>query len=141
MATIAVVSGASGFIATQLVKQLLEKGKICDPLSVQTHAQVESSVKLCDNLCLVSSLSIITAHGAGYTVRGTVRSAKQSLAKTEVLHALAEALPGNLELHEADLLQEGSLAHIVKGADFVHHCASPFFAASDNPQKDLVRNP
>ena len=68
-------TGASGFIATQLVKQLLEKG---------------------------------------YTVRGTVRSTKD-VAKTEVLHKLAEALPGNLELHEANLLEEGSFDSVING--------------------------
>lgn len=49
-------AGATGFIATQLVKQLLEKG---------------------------------------YTVRGTVRSTKDER-KTEVLHKLADALPGEV---------------------------------------------
>ena len=73
----------------------------------------------------------------GYTVRGTVRSTKDD-AKTEVLHALAAALPGSLELHEADLLQEGSFDSVVKGAAYVFHMASPFFRTSEDPQRDLV---
>ncbi|KAK9803315.1 hypothetical protein WJX73_000726 [Symbiochloris irregularis] len=98
MAHVAVVTGASGFIATQLIKQLLEKG---------------------------------------YTVRGTVRSTKDER-KTEVLHKLAEALPGNLELREADLLKEGSFDDAVAGADFVFHTASPFFNDPEDAQRDLV---
>ena len=34
---------------------------------------------------------------------------------------------GKLELHEADLLKEGSFDAAVKGAHFVFHTASPFF--------------
>ena len=70
-------------------------------------------------------------------VRGTVRS-KHDQAKCEVLHALAAALPGNLELHEADLLREGSFDSIVEGAHYVFHTASPYFRTSDNPQQELV---
>ena len=92
------ITGASGFIATQLVKQLLEKG---------------------------------------YTVRGTVRSAKDER-KTEVLRNLAEALPGTLELHEADLLHDGSFDRVVEGAHFVFHTASPVLTTPEDPQRDLV---
>ena len=56
-----------------------------------------------------------------------------------MLRALAAALPGNLELHEADLLKEGSFDNVVKGADLLFHTASPFFTgATDDPQRDLV---
>lgn len=34
---------------------------------------------------------------------------------------------GKLELHEADLLKEGSFDDAVKGAHLVFHTASPFF--------------
>lgn len=64
----AVVSGASGFIGTELVKQLLEKG---------------------------------------YNVKGTVRDTSNH-DKTQHLTKLAEALPGKLTLHAADLTKEGS---------------------------------
>ena len=97
LAAVLLFSGASGFIATQLVKQLLEKG---------------------------------------YTVRGTVRSTKDE-AKTQVLHALAAALPGNLELHEADLLQEDTFDSVIKGAAYVFHSASPFFSTAEDPQQDV----
>lgn len=98
MAYTVAVTGATGYIATELVKQLLEKG---------------------------------------YNVRGTVRSLKNE-EKVAHLKALSDALPGNLTLHEADLLTDGSFDEVVKGADLVFHTASPFITESDNPQKDLV---
>ncbi|EIE25032.1 NAD(P)-binding protein [Coccomyxa subellipsoidea C-169] len=99
MALTVTVTGATGFIATELVKQLLEKG---------------------------------------YDVRGTVRSLKKE-EKVAHLKALDAALPGNLTLHEADLLEEGSFDEVVKGADYVFHTASPFFMGdSPDAQKDLV---
>ena len=64
-APIAVVTGATGFVASELVKQLLEKGD---------------------------------------TVRGTVRSLHNE-SKVQHLQRLGKALPGQLTLHEADLLQ------------------------------------
>ena len=62
---IAVVTGAGGFVATELINQLLSKG---------------------------------------YTVRGTVRSVSDA-SKVQHLTKLGDALPGKLELREADLLQ------------------------------------
>ncbi|KAK9808369.1 hypothetical protein WJX73_007525 [Symbiochloris irregularis] len=95
---VAVVTGASGYIAVQLVKQLLEKG---------------------------------------YIVRGTVRSTKDT-AKTEILTQLAGVLPGRLELHEADLLQEGSFDDVVQGADYVFHTASPVIKEPEDAQRDVI---
>lgn len=62
----------------------------------------------------------------GYNVKGTVRSLA-SKEKYQHLLNLGDALPGQLTLHEADLLSEGSFDDVVKGADFVFHTASPFF--------------
>ncbi|KAL3141742.1 hypothetical protein ABBQ32_004424 [Trebouxia sp. C0010 RCD-2024] len=95
----AVVSGASGFIGTELVKQLLEKG---------------------------------------YNVRGTVRSTSNT-DKIQHLTKLAEALPGTLSLHEADLLQDGSFDSVVSDADYVFHTASPFFRDVTDAKKQLIR--
>lgn len=94
----AVVTGASGFVASEVVKQLLIKG---------------------------------------WNVRGTVRSlAKKE--KVQHLEALSKALPGNLTLHEADLLEKGSFDEVVKGVDYVFHMASPFLASWEDTQKELV---
>lgn len=53
----------------------------------------------------------------GYTVRATVRSRSNS--SIVHLHSLGAALPGKLEIHEADLLQRGSYDSIVQGALYV----------------------
>lgn len=98
MAKLVLVTGGTGYIATELVKQLLEKG---------------------------------------YDVRTTVRS--KDLKKIATLTALGEALPGNLELFEADLLKDGTFDAAAKGTHFVFHTASPFFiAVKDDPHKELV---
>ncbi|DBA76212.1 hypothetical protein WJX77_001074 [Trebouxia sp. C0004] len=94
----AAVSGASGFIGTELVKQLLEKG---------------------------------------YIVKGTVRDTSNT-EKTAHLTKLAEALPGKLTLHAADLTKEGSFDSILKGVDYVFHTASPFIRDVTDPKKQLI---
>lgn len=98
MAHIAVVTGGSGFVATEVTKQLLEKG---------------------------------------YTVRATVRDPEDE-GKTEHLRRLGQALPGTLELLQADLLKEGSFDAAVKGAHFVFHVASPFQFPSENVEAALI---
>ena len=97
-AQVVAVTGVSGYIGSEVVKQLLEKG---------------------------------------YTVRGTVRS-KSNTSKVQHLLTLSDALPGTLELFEADLLKAGDFDEVVRGADFVLHTASPFFTESSDPQKDLI---
>ena len=57
--------------------------------------------------------------------------------KVAHLEALAQALPGNLKLYEADLLEEGSFDAVVEGADYIFHTASPFLRVFDDPQVPL----
>ena len=61
----------------------------------------------------------------GWNVRGTVRSLQRE-ENIAHLRLLAEALPGRLTLHEANLLEEGSFDAVVHGSDIVFHTASPF---------------
>jgi nucleoside-diphosphate-sugar epimerase len=98
MAYVGVVTGAAGFVGSELVKQLLERG---------------------------------------WTVRATVRDTSDSK-RVDHLLRLANALPGSLQLFEADLLREGSFHAACAGADFVFHTASPFFITTADPQRDLV---
>jgi nucleoside-diphosphate-sugar epimerase len=72
----------AGFVATEVVKQLLEKG---------------------------------------YKVVGTVRKAQGR--RTQTLKRLGEALPGTLQLVEADLLTPGSFDSAVQDCIYVFHTA------------------
>jgi uncharacterized protein YbjT (DUF2867 family) len=54
----------------------------------------------------------------GYIVRATVRS--DTPKQTGFLRALATALPGKLEIVEADLDKDGSYDEIVQGATYVY---------------------
>lgn len=92
------VTGGTGFVATELIKQLLEKG---------------------------------------YKVHATVRST--SSPRCDPLRKLGAALPGSLELFEADLLQPGSFDQAFHGCSYIFHPASPFFIEADNPEEALVR--
>jgi nucleoside-diphosphate-sugar epimerase len=75
----------------------------------------------------------------GYTVRGTVRDPDKA-SGLEHLHALAEAHPGRLTLHKADLLDEGSYAAAMQGCELVIHTASPFLLGRvRDPESQLVR--
>lgn len=75
----------------------------------------------------------------GYTVRGTVRDPEKA-SGLEHLRALAEAHPGRLTLHRADLLDEGSFAEAMDGCELVMHTASPFIVGRvRDPEAQLVR--
>jgi dihydroflavonol-4-reductase len=91
---VVVVTGATGFVAGHVIRELTEKG---------------------------------------FKVRGTVRNLTDT-AKTQHLRSLFP----DLELFEADLLDDGSFLECCKGARFVVHCASPFKYVVDNPEEDLV---
>ena len=99
MSYTAVVTGAAGFVGTQLVKQLLERG---------------------------------------WTVRATARDVSDAR-RMGPLERLAAALPGALELHEADLMSQGSFHAVCAGAHYVFHCASPFeFPEATEAQAQMV---
>lgn len=75
----------------------------------------------------------------GHTVRATVRDPDKPTG-LEHLHRLAEAHPGRLTLHRADLLDEGSFTDAMAGCELVVHTASPFLIGKlRDPQEQLVR--
>lgn len=75
----------------------------------------------------------------GYKVRATVRSLSNP-DKTRSLAALGQQYPGRLQLHEADLLQEGAFDLPMQGCDLVFHVASPFLMPEQikDGQKQVV---
>ena len=73
----------------------------------------------------------------GWTVRATVRDACASQ-RVGHLKRLEAALPGTLQLFEADLLVPGSFDRACQGADYVFHTASPFFIDCADPQGELI---
>jgi nucleoside-diphosphate-sugar epimerase len=64
----------------------------------------------------------------------------QKASGLEHLHALAEAHPGRLTLHRAELLEPGSYTEAMAGCELVIHTASPFLLGKvKDPEKQLIR--
>ncbi len=94
------VTGGSGYLASWIVRYLLEDGR---------------------------------------TVRATVRNPDKPTG-LEHLHKLAEAHPGRLTLHRADLLEAGSYTDAMQGCELVLHTASPFLVGKiDDAREQLIR--
>ncbi|MEB3034298.1 NAD-dependent epimerase/dehydratase family protein [[Mycobacterium] nativiensis] len=94
------VTGGSGYIASWIVRFLLEDGR---------------------------------------QVRATVRDPDKP-SGLEHLHALAGRHPGQLSLHRADLLDQGSFTTAMEGCQLVIHTASPFLlGAVRDADEQLVR--
>jgi len=74
-----------------------------------------------------AAVTLLFLQDGGYTVRGTVRD-KNNAAKLEPLkEAFGEELYAQLQLVEADLMNEESMVSAIAGSTFVVHVASPFF--------------
>ena len=109
------VTGATGFIATHLVYQLLAKGYI-------VHATVRS-----------------LESGRRELIQNILQfDQKNSKEKGTGLLVSRELMEKNLVCFEADLLKSGSFEKAIKGCRFVHHTASPFKVDVKDPQRDLV---
>jgi nucleoside-diphosphate-sugar epimerase len=75
----------------------------------------------------------------GRTVRATVRDPSRATG-LEHLHRLADAHPGRLTLHAADLLEDGSFTEPMTDCELVIHTASPFLVGRiRDPQAQLIR--
>jgi nucleoside-diphosphate-sugar epimerase len=96
---LACVTGASGFIGSHVVAELLKRG---------------------------------------YRVRATVRDADDDF-KTTHLRALApKDDPERLELHSANLLDDGAFDDIIAGCQTVYHVASAVMLAAKDAQREIV---
>ena len=126
MALTAVVTGASGYLAGEVIHQLLSKG-----YNVRgTVTNVEDRRKtgeFSDDSCLHCCCVRLSAGNNHYVCTST-----------GPLLALRRALPGKLTLTEADLFEPGSFDDVVKGADFVYHTASNVIFDSSNPEVRAV---
>ena len=74
----------------------------------------------------------------GYRVRGTVRSLKDTK-KVEPIKKLLNNPKHELELVEADLLDEKSWLEAVKDCTYVIHTASPFPNSEPNDENELIK--
>ena len=78
-----------------------------------------------------SHVALLFLQDGGYHVRGTVRN-KNDEAKVQPLReAFGDELFSQLELVEADLMDEASMITALAGSTYVVHVASPFFASED----------
>lgn len=99
------------------------------------------------------SKPVLVTGGAGYmaswiikmlleeaiNVHATVRDPTDNQ-KIGHLAAMADALPGELKLFKADLLDFGSFEEPMQGCELVIHTASPFFLRKPkNPEGELLR--
>ncbi|MQL72423.1 hypothetical protein Taro_004726 [Colocasia esculenta] len=155
------VTGASGYIASWLVKLLLEKGytvkaTVRDPGLVFDDGELDgapvdwspvsgvrrlwyaartpllsTSSSLYDHYAFFATLM----HGAVLIVHhlGSWDDPK----KTEHLRQL-EGASERLNLFKANLLEEGAFDVVVDGCEGVFHTASPFFNAVTDPQAELI---
>jgi len=73
-----------------------------------------------------------------FRVRGTVRS-KTNAAKIDPLKRLLGDLFSQVELVEADLLNEQSIREAFTGSTFVAHTASPFIQGYKGPEDDILK--
>ncbi|KAF0981595.1 hypothetical protein FDP41_012252 [Naegleria fowleri] len=105
------VTGATGFIASHIVYQLLRKGYI-------VHATVRSVEK------------------GRREIINNIRDYESK--NTEVGKLDQKVLDERLICFEADLLKEGSFKDAIEGCRFVHHTASPFKVHVQDAKRDLV---
>ncbi|RVW25104.1 Cinnamoyl-CoA reductase 1 [Vitis vinifera] len=116
------VTGASGYIASWLVKLLLQRGYT-----------VKASVR--DPIC--DHRSFKQRRAFPVPVIAPFYFPTDDPKKTEHLLSL-DGAKERLHLFKANLLEEGSFDSIVEGCVGVFHTASPFFHAVTDPQAELI---
>ncbi|OEL35803.1 Tetraketide alpha-pyrone reductase 1 [Dichanthelium oligosanthes] len=114
------VTGAGGFIASWIVKLLLERG-----YTVRGTLRDPGWMRQARAALPMETLNVFR-----YWVSADPK-------KTEHLHAL-DGSAERLQLFKADLLEEGSFDAIVEGCECVFHTASPFYNNPKDPQVELI---
>lgn len=86
----------------------------------------------------IASHTLLALAKAGYTVRGTARSAEKAAALNATLSNYAGE-PVEIELFSADLGKDEGWAEAAAGCGYVVHMASPFPAGVPKDPNDLIR--
>jgi len=74
-----------------------------------------------------------------YRIRGTVRDKNNAIKIEPLKKTLGDALFGQIELVEADLLNSDSISAAITGSTHVVHTASPFVLANPEDPQTLIR--
>ena len=119
------VTGGSGFIASGIVRFLLQRG-------YTVRATVRDPSGCLFFLQLVSLYSIINASTlVSFLVEAGNAKRVDHLFKLD-------GAKERLQLFKADLLEQGSFDTVVEGCDGVFHTASPVSCVIDNPQVNSI---
>lgn len=86
----------------------------------------------------IGSHTTIALLNAGYRVVGTLRDASRSASIREVISRHTDAVD-QLELREANLMDESCWVELTKGVDFVQHIASPFPEVLPKDENELIK--
>ncbi|KAJ0038521.1 hypothetical protein Pint_23936 [Pistacia integerrima] len=115
------VTGASGYIASWLVKLLLERG-------YTVTLSLTSAFLYLDDFDFLSSMSpSFTSEFSSFTDDPKIKHLHELDGAKERLHLL-----------KANLLEEGSFDSAVDGCEGVFHTASPVFVSTNDPQADFI---
>ena len=87
---------------------------------------------------LGSQVCLAFLKSGNYTVRGTVRDKNNEKKLAPIRKSFGDHFD-QLELVEADLLNEESLINAIAGATYVVHTASPFFTEIPKDENELIK--
>lgn len=116
----ACVVGGTGFVASLLVKLLLQKGYAVNTTVREPGSPLSLSCLYVMTLSLNIYMIFVFVFDAG--------NAKK------IVHLLQLQTLGELKIFGADLTEEGSFDEPISGCDFVFHVATPVNFASQDPE-------
>ncbi|KAF8649343.1 hypothetical protein HU200_064338 [Digitaria exilis] len=132
----ACVTGGNGYIASLLIKMLLEKGYVVKTTVrhpgeiIVPHCliQFHSFLGVPRSVCFITPLNLLFLMSLN-----RVPEDKEANSHLEDLKKL-----GTLEVFRADLAEEGSYDEAVAGCDYAFLLAAPVNYTSTNPEKELI---